>query len=196
VSPIFPTVGQFSVASRQPLQYCSPALRDGFRAGPQARLHPAASALNVAARINRRRSPPLFSVRQENANATETNAPRIYAEHRGGPDRSRGDVTDAWRPSEARRPCDYRGDRSPGKREELRAFLLGNMHEILAAEGCQSVRFHANAEDPNVLLFVEYWDARASYDKYLAWRFQRGDHARMISMMNGEVSVRTFDVLA
>jgi quinol monooxygenase YgiN len=85
---------------------------------------------------------------------------------------------------------------APGKRDELRAFLLGNMHEILAAEGCQSVRFHASADDPNVLLFVEYWDARASYDKYLAWRYERGDHARMIAMMTGEVSVRTFDVLA
>jgi quinol monooxygenase YgiN len=85
---------------------------------------------------------------------------------------------------------------APGKRAELQAFLLGNMHEIVAAEGNQSVRFHANNADPNVLLFVEYWDARASYEKYLAWRYQKGDHARMISMMDGEVNVRMFDILA
>ena len=83
-----------------------------------------------------------------------------------------------------------------GKREELQAFLLGNMHEIVAADGCQSVRFHVNNADPNVLLVVEYWDARASYEKYLAWRYQKGDHARMISMMDGEVNVRMFDILA
>ena len=83
-----------------------------------------------------------------------------------------------------------------GRREELRSFLLGNMHEIVAAEGCQSARCHEKSDDPNVLLFVEYWDTRASYEKYLAWRYQRGDHARMASMMDGEVSVRFYDVIA
>ena len=85
---------------------------------------------------------------------------------------------------------------NPGRREELRTLLQGNMHEITAAEGCEGVRIHANLEDPNILLFVEYWNTRTSYEKYRAWRYQRGDHARMVSMMDGEVSVRVFEILA
>lgn len=83
-----------------------------------------------------------------------------------------------------------------GKREELKALLLGNMHEIVEADGCQSVRFHISGDDPDVLLFVEYWDTRASYDKYLAWRYAKGDHARMVALMDGEVSVRAFEAVA
>jgi quinol monooxygenase YgiN len=83
-----------------------------------------------------------------------------------------------------------------GKRDELRDFLISNMHEIKAASGCESVRFHVNADDSNVLLFAKYWDSRESYKTYLAWRYQRGDHARMVSMMDGEVNVRVFDILA
>jgi len=84
----------------------------------------------------------------------------------------------------------------PDQRSGLSKFLLGNMHEIAEAQGCESVRFHENQDDQNILLFVEYWDERASYERYLAWRYERGDHARMVSMMDGEVSVRIFDILA
>ncbi|HEU0073154.1 MAG TPA: antibiotic biosynthesis monooxygenase [Dehalococcoidia bacterium] len=84
----------------------------------------------------------------------------------------------------------------PEMRDELRAFLQGNMHEISSSPGNESVAFHSQFDDPNVLLFVEYWDNRESYDKYLAWRYERGDHARMVAMMDGEVSVRVFDILA
>jgi quinol monooxygenase YgiN len=84
----------------------------------------------------------------------------------------------------------------PESRDDLRSFLQGNMHEIADAAGCEGVRFHQSIDDPNILLFVEYWDARESYQKYLAWRYERGDHARMVSMMDGEVSVRVFEILS
>src|SRR5205823_1338882 len=32
---------------------------------------------------------------------------------------------------------------------KIESFLQGNMHEITAAEGCESVRFHANVDDPD-----------------------------------------------
>ena len=31
-------------------------------------------------------------------------------------------------------------------------------HEIAAAEGYESVRFHAYMEEPKIQLFVEYWN--------------------------------------
>ena len=44
------------------------------------------------------------------------------------------------------------------------------------------------------MVFVEDWDSREQYDKYLAWRAERGDMEILTVWFAGEPSIRSFDI--
>jgi quinol monooxygenase YgiN len=50
-----------------------------------------------------------------------------------------------------------------------------------------------NQEDPEVVLIVEQWDSRQHYERYLAWRAERGDMEIFGAMMAGPPNIRFFD---
>ena len=62
-----------------------------------------------------------------------------------------------------------------------------------AFDGCQTLYCIQNQEDPEVVLIVEQWDSRQHYERYLAWRAERGDMEVFGAMMAGPPNIRFFD---
>ena len=71
------------------------------------------------------------------------------------------------------------------------------MREILpdtrAYDGCQGVTVHTNLDAPDDVALVEYWDSRAHYEKYVAWRAETGVLGQIVSLLAGEPSIRYFE---
>ncbi len=42
------------------------------------------------------------------------------------------------------------------------------------------------------MVFVEDWDSREQYEKYLAWRTERGDLEKLMGWLSGEPSIRYY----
>jgi quinol monooxygenase YgiN len=53
--------------------------------------------------------------------------------------------------------------------------LPGMLVDTKKFAGCRSVRIMKNKTDPNQLIFIEEWDSEADYQKYIAWRTERGE---------------------
>ena len=81
----------------------------------------------------------------------------------------------------------------PGKVGELREWLRGELHHTRAFDGCNGITIHSDQDDPNHVVFVENWDSRQHYEKYLAWRTERGDLEKLVGWIAGEPSIRYFD---
>ncbi len=43
------------------------------------------------------------------------------------------------------------------------------------------------------MVFVEDWDSRQQYEKYLAWRVERGDIEKLMGWLGGEPSIRYYE---
>jgi len=44
-------------------------------------------------------------------------------------------------------------------------------------------------------VFVERWDSTAQYERYLAWRTETGVLDQLVSMLDGEPSIRYFEAV-
>ena len=53
-------------------------------------------------------------------------------------------------------------------------------------------RVHSGGDTPNFLV-VETWETREKYEKYFAWRTERGDIENMQPLLEGDLSLRFFD---
>ena len=60
-------------------------------------------------------------------------------------------------------------------------------------DGCIDVYPAKNLDDGQNFVVVETWESREKYEKYFAWRTERGEIEMMESMMEGELSLRFFD---
>ena len=56
--------------------------------------------------------------------------------------------------------------------------------------GCHGLTIHTAAHN---MVFVEHWDSRQHYEKYLAWRTERGDLASLVGWLDGDPNIRFFD---
>jgi quinol monooxygenase YgiN len=83
----------------------------------------------------------------------------------------------------------------PESIDTMRAWLKDGLPDTRAAEGCEGVAVHANLDDRSNLVFVEHWNSKQQYEKYRAWRVERGDHARLVGMLSGNPSVRCFEIV-
>ncbi len=81
----------------------------------------------------------------------------------------------------------------PDSADDLKNFLRDELHHTRGFDGCNGISIHSNQEDPNNMVFVEDWDSREQYDKYLAWRGERGDMEKLMGWLAGEASIRSFD---
>ena len=59
--------------------------------------------------------------------------------------------------------------------------------------GCNGITLHKNQDDSNNMVVVESWDSKAQYEKYLAWRTERGDLEKIAGWTSGASSLRYFD---
>ena len=76
----------------------------------------------------------------------------------------------------------------------LKDFLQKGLADIRGFDGCLSAALHVNQDDAANLMFIERWTSREHYEKYRAWRAERGDHTTLASMLVGPLVVRAFEV--
>lgn len=62
-------------------------------------------------------------------------------------------------------------------------------------DGCIELFVSQNQDDPQNFVIVETWESRQHYEKYFAWRTERGDIDNLGTMLEGEPSLRYFDRL-
>ena len=77
----------------------------------------------------------------------------------------------------------------------VRDLLHDALPEILGFDGALFAALHVNQDDSTNLMLIEHWVSREHFEKYRAWRAQRGDHANLTSMLAGPLMVRAFDVV-
>ena len=82
----------------------------------------------------------------------------------------------------------------PEQAASVKAFLQVGLPDIRNFDGCLSAALHVNQDDPANLMFIESWASREHYEKYRAWRAERGDHTTLASMLVGPLVVRAFEV--
>ena len=77
--------------------------------------------------------------------------------------------------------------------EKVRDFLKAALPDTRAFDGCMTLHVVQNQEDPTGIVIIEQWETRPQYEKYLAWRTERGDMDTFGAMMAGEPNIRFFD---
>ncbi len=77
--------------------------------------------------------------------------------------------------------------------DDVTGFLRNELHATRGFDGCNGLTFHSNQDDPNTMVAVEDWDSRQQYEKYLAWRTERGDFEKLTGWMQADPSIRYFD---
>jgi quinol monooxygenase YgiN len=85
------------------------------------------------------------------------------------------------------------GRTRPETTEPLKALVKELFVETRVYDGCQEVTLKINQDDPESFLLVEYWESKAHYEKYLGWRQETGVLGNIISMLDGDPSIRYFD---
>ena len=80
----------------------------------------------------------------------------------------------------------------PENVSDLTNYLRDGLHHTRGFDGCNGISIHSNQEDPNNMVFVQDWDSREQYEKYLAWRTERGDLEKLMGWLSGEPSIRYY----
>lgn len=60
-------------------------------------------------------------------------------------------------------------------------------------DGCIGLYATRNLDDPLNFVIVETWESRSKYEKYFAWRVERGDIERFSAMIEGAIELRYMD---
>ena len=71
------------------------------------------------------------------------------------------------------------------------------LKETRSYEGCHSVYFIQNQDDPSNLEFCSKWDTKRHYEKYLQWRIDSGVMGEVAKKyLNGKPIWRYFDLVS
>lgn len=81
----------------------------------------------------------------------------------------------------------------PGNGKDITNWLRDELHHTRGFDGCNGITIHTNQKEPNNLVFVEDWDSLPQYEKYLAFRTERGDIGKLGAWLAGEPSIRYFE---
>ena len=81
----------------------------------------------------------------------------------------------------------------PEKVSDMKAFLAKILPDTRTYDGFQGIDVYFNTEDSSNMVFVEFWDSRAHYEKYLAWRTETGVLDQFGAMLTGPPSIRYFE---
>jgi len=79
-----------------------------------------------------------------------------------------------------------------GKGQDLLGVFASILGDTRAYDGCQGVDVVVNDDEAENIVLIESWDSRAHYEKYLAWRQERGDLDSLGSLLAGPPSIRFF----
>ena len=61
------------------------------------------------------------------------------------------------------------------------------------SDGIISIELVQNQDDPDALIFIERWETRDHYQKYLAERTEAGALETLAELIEGELNIRYFD---
>ena len=86
------------------------------------------------------------------------------------------------------------GNVKSGRAAELEEFLRLRLPETRAYDGCQEIIGYLS-EDKTTAVFVEQWDSKSHYEKYLAWREETGVLADLTDFFEGPPTIRFFDAM-
>lgn len=77
--------------------------------------------------------------------------------------------------------------------DRLKAALPPLFPGTRAYDGCRGITAYTCADDGQTFVFVEYWESKAHYERYLAWRTETGALTEIVGMLDGSISIRYFD---
>src|ERR1700730_7652585 len=83
----------------------------------------------------------------------------------------------------------------PDSIDAMKAWLKNGLPGTRAAEGCEGGTGQTNLDDRNNRVLVEHWNSKEQYEKYRAWRAEKGDHSRLVEMLSSSLSVRSFEIV-
>ena len=78
--------------------------------------------------------------------------------------------------------------------DQLKEMAKEAFPDTRAYEGCQGIGAFLN-EDGRTFVFVEHWDSKEHYEKYLAWRTETGVIAQLVSLLEAVPSIRYFETV-
>ena len=84
-------------------------------------------------------------------------------------------------------------DLKPENVNDLKSFMRDELHYTRGFDGCNSITVQTNQDDPSNMVLVENWDSKEQFERYLAWRTERGDVEKMGAWLTGSPSIRYFD---
>ena len=66
-------------------------------------------------------------------------------------------------------------------------FIGSILHETRAFDGCEDIRVYVEGES---ILFIEYWESAAHFQRYLDWRTETGVLAKLLEMLAEPLVIR------
>ena len=79
---------------------------------------------------------------------------------------------------------------NPENREELLSVFTAILPDTRAYKGCQSVVVTSDEDDIHNIVFLEKWDQRSDHESYMAWRTERGDIDKLVSLLSSPPAVQ------
>ncbi len=84
---------------------------------------------------------------------------------------------------------------NPKFSSQIKSYLAEILPDTRAFDGCHYIDVYFETDKPNNMLLVEKWDSREHYQKYHAWRTETGVIDKIRSMVEGEASIRFFELI-
>ena len=79
-----------------------------------------------------------------------------------------------------------------GEADALRALFTDTLPDTRKFDGCISVALYSESDRPDNIFMVEEWTSKSAYEKYLAWRQERGDMEKLMNLIQGNPVIRFF----
>ncbi len=77
--------------------------------------------------------------------------------------------------------------------EEVAAGFKDALPDTRTFDGCIDVYMVRDMDHPEIFVAVETWESREKYEKYFAWRTERGDIEEAESRLEESLKIRFFD---
>ena len=77
--------------------------------------------------------------------------------------------------------------------DQMKSGFKDMFPDTRAYDGCIDIYATQDQDNPTTIIAVEQWETRQHYEKYLAWRTERGDLDALGEMLDGEPSIRYFE---
>ena len=82
----------------------------------------------------------------------------------------------------------------PGTGDNAVPFFKQILPDTRSYDGCISVEFIQNQDDPDTLIAYERWETREHYEKYFKWRTESGTLTPLGPLVEGPPSIRYFNI--